>query len=539
MATTITLKGDSKSAEQSLDAVIRDMDAGDKSARKVGAGLDVANKSLATTEARAKAAAATFDRKATPAVSRFGAAAKSAGGKVAGMAGPVAGLGSALGVQGSGLASAAVGLGSFGIAAATAGAAVAASVSIYRDWNKQTSDVAENHNFAVRAIKDAILWTGIYGDVIDSTAKRDQAFANSQLKRMNEVSVRRRKLAGQASKEAGEFAAALQRLVKDEFIGKRAVQKFGDDQVKVESRLIELADERNELLAKGSKLFGISIEQEDKRESIRKRLVNLQAEEIALQQRSTALDQSAAQQALKDVGDLKKRTAELKKIEDDKLKILDKQEQSRKSQLALMFKSRDAATGTPDAGPDNKKPGKPKSGGVGGVGEFFGQANRAIGQFNQAPRRFGINVRPRQPRADGAKDPASVAKDFFNRPDRTKVLGRVADERFKKQATGDEKEDRIIRKRIRKEVFSKKGKDRATPGEVSTAQKEIANADIDRLTKQKGFNDEAANAAKAKVALLAAHSAELAQKTIDIQNLTKLVDAMANQSRGRFQRSGR
>ena len=157
----------------------------------MGAGLAVANKHLDATKARANAAAASLNSKATPAMSRFGAAAKSAGGKVAGMAGPIAGLGSALGVQGSGLASAAVGLGSFGIAAATAGAAVAASVSIYRDWNKQTSDVAENHNFAVQAIRDAIHWTGVYGDVIDSTAKRDQAFANAQLKRMNEVSAAR------------------------------------------------------------------------------------------------------------------------------------------------------------------------------------------------------------------------------------------------------------------------------------------------------------------------------------------------------------
>lgn len=543
MATKILITGNSKGADAALDEVISRMDRGDLSARKMAGGLDQTNASLQKVTTNAKAAGAALQGPASAGAAKMGTAASGMGSKVVNASSAIAGLGSALGVQGAGLAGAAAGLGKFGIAVGAVGVAVASSISIYKDLTQSTHDLGEADNIAAQFLRDRIIQTELLGaanlDLLQSQSRSDSEFQKNQAARFRARSAERTKAKAQAEGQTrGELSqlssmikAEKERLTLQRFAA-RAASRFGTDRERGEQKLNDLVSDRADLFDQLSKASGKSRADHFQRLRVQEAIKINAAEEAAIASRLVDLGREQADLSRQEAVSAKEHISLMRslgsieeKASRDRVNVLRAEKKERQDQLALIFQAKDAAK--PDADSETVRGGGGGGGLQGGIGAFFGQAGLNIG--GPRARRSGGGGPP-------GGGPGGVAGNILGGISRKRLLGGVTANRIAEaQSTGAD----VDEQRIRRDTFKGGASGSASPEEIARVQKEIAAAEIDKLAKQDGSNQDLLDAMKTQLAAVVEQDRAQAQMKIDLEALKQLASAVGNNARGRRQRSGR
>jgi len=507
MATTILIKGESRSAEVAVDKVTTSMDRGSTSAKGYAVSQGQVDRSLKGTTASATTAAA--------AVGKVGTVTTLMSGKAGTAATAIIGLGGAFGVMGSSVASVVAAMGPWGLAIAGIGIALATAVTIYKNFASAADDVSDSHEKATDSVNR-------FGSALNqATQNRTRARNENRA----EAEVFRKTLADEKTER-----------LKIKLV-RTALLEVGNDEVKTSERLKKLEIERQGLLRQGARSTGGTRREKDARRLAEEGIFAIDVKSAALLKRRTELQQKAALAADKaraeETAGMVARAGVRDKLEAQdlaaqkaKLKLLKDQKDARVSALVALQQevkvTADAAKA--DAGTGDSETVRGGGGGLqGGIGAFFAQAG-----FN-----FGGPRAPRGPaQSRGGGGPGGTLKGLFNRPDRKEILKQVVRSRV---AGGADEDD------ARKAAF--RGGDKrqgdATGKEIAEAQQQLANAEIDRVAKRAGTDAEIVLAQKKQIEAMAELNTQQSEMSTKLAQVQAAADAILNNARGRRQRSGR
>ena len=490
MATTITIKGDSKSAEQALGKLIVEMEKGSKSAKGYSTSLNQVDTSLKNTASSATKAAA--------AVGNVGTASAAMAGGTGKAARAVVGLGSAFGVLGASVATVVSSMGPWALALSAVAVAVTGAIAGYQFLTKETKELGASHVKAASGV----------------------SALNKALAESNALDKDRR---AQGFAEAGEFEkrlAVIKRGRENEIFAAKEIAKFRGDSATAEKRLKVLQVDRLRLLQEGAKLNDNSLRSRARRKVIEEALLDLTAKETALKQQSLAMDTQAAAILAGTVKESAARNAAHVKFldrqaaaEKAKLQTLKDQAAARVASLASLKEEQSIA-----AGGDEVVTGDAGGGGGGSfLGGIFGGVGKALGGARQGIGQAGVNLNPRAPRGGGGASAAGAGG----------LLG------------GQSK--RQVNKRARSNRVAAGGKASGdlSGSEIAKAQQELANAEISRAEGRGKIDADTAAAMRLQLESITEVATTQANHDKDIKTLMAAYTALSGNVRERRQRGGR